>query len=518
MADLIKYEDDLRTGTDKLNASIRDASKAKEDAVRSLAKSLSAEQIAQLAKLATENTQQQLDNIIIESGTSDAETIQARGDYNLLYQRLNASDKRMAKTYKEINERRLIPRKRAILTIDSDDGMVEDYTVLFPFLEQRGVPATICIPPERIGLANRLSWEQVKKLVDAGWSIGSHTINEVQLGTLPEDEVDRQCRLSKKMIEGKGFKCDYLAYPNGSYNDMVQRVAKKYYKASSTINSAINNVPVRSQQLNRSSLVSVDIEYIKGMIDAAVRNNGWYIIYTHADGFANDPALQQKLSDIIDYAKKQDIDFMNHDDAWEEMGNLIDLGLYGGSSTENHVVSFRGDTIINNNRIVERIIMSPAPSQHGITINTPITNFAKNAKTLTQIDQARANGFPENKSGTLITNYIIEWDRYPYQEYHIYGENKVYRRYWNLTGWGKFVLIANGNICEGTRTVGNWAGVTINFDSMQIQPDERYTVLFAPTWDAGSIWASNITTTGFFVNWSKNPPTNTLLGFKIIRT
>ncbi len=102
MAVYINEKDSLNDGRIKLNESIKDANQAKQDAITSLAKSLSAEQIAQLAKLATEDTQQQLDNIIIESGTSDAEVIQARGDNPLLKDRLNKTDNWLAETDEQV--------------------------------------------------------------------------------------------------------------------------------------------------------------------------------------------------------------------------------------------------------------------------------------------------------------------------------------------------------------------------------------------------------------------------------
>lgn len=101
MAELINRNDSLNDGRKKLNEAIKDSNQAKEDAIKSLARSLTAEQIAQLAELKADDTQQQLDNIIIESGTSDAETIQARGDYPLLKDRLNSSDSQLAQKAKQ---------------------------------------------------------------------------------------------------------------------------------------------------------------------------------------------------------------------------------------------------------------------------------------------------------------------------------------------------------------------------------------------------------------------------------
>lgn len=51
MADLIKYEDDIKTGTDKLNASIRDANKAKDDSKEALLKAVQSMDLSEQTQL-----------------------------------------------------------------------------------------------------------------------------------------------------------------------------------------------------------------------------------------------------------------------------------------------------------------------------------------------------------------------------------------------------------------------------------------------------------------------------------
>lgn len=86
MAEEIQYDDSLRQGTDKLNASIRDAEEAKDTAQ-------SADTKATEALSQSESTQTQLDTIVIE-GDSSVEAAQARvsvsgANYDTLKQRLD---------------------------------------------------------------------------------------------------------------------------------------------------------------------------------------------------------------------------------------------------------------------------------------------------------------------------------------------------------------------------------------------------------------------------------------------
>lgn len=82
MANLIGAKDALNTGRDKLNAAIIDAENARTT-------SLTAKSTADQALGTSTTTQMQLDNIILENGQSDAEVVQARGDFPLLYKRLD---------------------------------------------------------------------------------------------------------------------------------------------------------------------------------------------------------------------------------------------------------------------------------------------------------------------------------------------------------------------------------------------------------------------------------------------
>lgn len=94
----INYEDVLREGTDKLNKSIENANQAEINSNEAKQTSNMALNVAEQANQKSDNTQTQLDTMVIESGTSDAEVLQARQnergkEFPLLYQRLNNLDK-----------------------------------------------------------------------------------------------------------------------------------------------------------------------------------------------------------------------------------------------------------------------------------------------------------------------------------------------------------------------------------------------------------------------------------------
>ncbi|MDL4908436.1 family 43 glycosylhydrolase [Enterococcus gallinarum] len=82
----IQSTDVLNIGRDKINKFAIDP------AIRAEQKSAISLDLSTKALNQNKETQNQVDSLIIEAGTSDAETIQARGNYDLLYKRLDDSE------------------------------------------------------------------------------------------------------------------------------------------------------------------------------------------------------------------------------------------------------------------------------------------------------------------------------------------------------------------------------------------------------------------------------------------
>jgi len=67
-----------------------------------------------------------------------------------------------------------------------------------------------------------LDWEDVEQLSRQGVIIGSHCHDHFILhAAQPVDEIDRQLRTSKSLIEHHAGRCSYIAYPNGGKNGIT---------------------------------------------------------------------------------------------------------------------------------------------------------------------------------------------------------------------------------------------------------------------------------------------------------
>lgn len=120
--------------------------------------------------------------------------------------------------------------KPVLLTFD--DGYLDNYTELFPLLQQYGVKATVFVITDSIGTHDKyMTWEQAKEMADSGLvSIQSHTLNHPFLAGLSYDDQVTQLEQSKLIIlRQTGYEPYVLCYPNGSYNQDTLDAAARYY-------------------------------------------------------------------------------------------------------------------------------------------------------------------------------------------------------------------------------------------------------------------------------------------------
>ena len=116
--------------------------------------------------------------------------------------------------------------------ITFDDGFRNCLTNAMPILLEHEVKAAFFLPTRYIGASGKeisssfykgrniimefLSWEDCKQMVQAGMTIGSHTVNHVRLSNLSAKEAEQELSDSKKTIEDKlGQPCLHFCCPVG---------------------------------------------------------------------------------------------------------------------------------------------------------------------------------------------------------------------------------------------------------------------------------------------------------------
>jgi peptidoglycan/xylan/chitin deacetylase (PgdA/CDA1 family) len=129
------------------------------------------------------------------------------------------------------------------LSITFDDGYRDNYEVAAPILERLGLPATFFITSdfinsETVPFWDRelpfqpgwMTWDQVRDLVARGFTIGGHTMNHIDMGSVDPDTVRKELVESKARIEREiGRPVELFAYPFGgekNINDVSLQLVK----------------------------------------------------------------------------------------------------------------------------------------------------------------------------------------------------------------------------------------------------------------------------------------------------
>lgn len=147
------------------------------------------------------------------------------------------------------------------LAVTFDDAFASVYEQAYPILSALGMPATVFAPTsfmsERQPLRwsgidhwlqtasadelRGMSWDDLGRLHEAGWEVGSHTRTHPRLTSLDDDEVrDELAESRHEIATNLSTTCETLAYP---YGDVDQRIADAAqsagYRASAALASAL---------------------------------------------------------------------------------------------------------------------------------------------------------------------------------------------------------------------------------------------------------------------------------------
>jgi peptidoglycan/xylan/chitin deacetylase (PgdA/CDA1 family) len=118
-----------------------------------------------------------------------------------------------------------LPDKSVALTFD--DGGLDNYTVAFPILEERGLTGTFFVITKTVGTTGQMSWVQLKEMADAGMAVQSHSYSHPGLPGASDDRLRSELVNSRASIEEQvGQPVYVLSYPAGEYDARVIEAAK----------------------------------------------------------------------------------------------------------------------------------------------------------------------------------------------------------------------------------------------------------------------------------------------------
>ena len=147
-----------------------------------------------------------------------------------------------------------LPAKPVILSFD--DGYEDNWRVVLPMLQERGMKAVFYVVTNDIGQPGYMTWDNLFDLEHSGMEVGSHTANHIPLTTLTPTEQRDELRLSKLLLEWRGMGTIYsFSYPNGAYDDsIVTMLAEENYLTAVTGEAGLNTFEPNPYRLHRVNI------------------------------------------------------------------------------------------------------------------------------------------------------------------------------------------------------------------------------------------------------------------------
>lgn len=142
------------------------------------------------------------------------------------------------------------------LWINFDDGYKDNYTRALKVLKQHKVPATIFVTSGKIAKEGYMTKDDLEEVLNAGLSIGGHTVNHPRLSKLSKAEAFNEIISGKKVLEELlSSKILSFAYPFGKGKDFnqesIESVKEAGFKMAVTTIGGFNNL---NRALNPYSL------------------------------------------------------------------------------------------------------------------------------------------------------------------------------------------------------------------------------------------------------------------------
>lgn len=142
----------------------------------------------------------------------------------------------MTRLFDYWDEGRALPKKPIVVSFD--DGYPSHDKYARPVLAKRGWPGVLFVELNNVGSSETgFTSAMVRRLIAAGWEIGSHTITHPDLTTVGPGRLKAELQGSRARIKRTyGVDADFFCYPAGKYDDtVVAAVRRAGYRGATTV-------------------------------------------------------------------------------------------------------------------------------------------------------------------------------------------------------------------------------------------------------------------------------------------
>jgi len=196
----------------------------------------------------------------------------------------------LAMTWDAVEQKFVLGAKtQPVFVFTFDDVFASQYTYAFPRLAEFGWNGTLFVPTGdgvRIGTGGCMSASQITAMYEAGWEIGSHTVNHVDLSGVNEATLISELEDSKAAIISYGWGTPRsFAYPSGIWSNAIIDKVKLYYDYARSIivgyhvdNAMEYRVRALGEALSGYRYSWADLVV---QVNECARRGGLCVFYTH---------------------------------------------------------------------------------------------------------------------------------------------------------------------------------------------------------------------------------------------
>ena len=281
------------------------------------------------------DTNERLDNIIADSGTSSTEVVDARGGHNVLSNRIDKINSAIDGTDKSS------PLKKGIITFTLDNSYISTYTKVFPEFKSRGLkfavsPGASSFARNCISAAH-YNYEQLKEMNDYGIEVIAHGLDGLDLrkAGVPLSTAEYEIIESKKYWQKLGFQvngyCGHSSLVHADYKKFLKVFDYAYseFWSERTVPNSIVDENTDIYSMGRHSLytdyTNGGVQSIKDAIDYVEQQKTSLHYYNHeVDTGTGDSIPLSVLRSILDYAATKNVEILLPTEAIQRLnGKLI---------------------------------------------------------------------------------------------------------------------------------------------------------------------------------------------------
>jgi peptidoglycan/xylan/chitin deacetylase (PgdA/CDA1 family) len=192
---------------------------------------------------------------------------------------------------------------RGYISLTFDDGILSQYTTVFPLLQQYGLVGTFYIPtgagplgaiaPDGLpyNKINQIPISGLQEMQAAGMEIGSHSVTHNNFCDMTQAQMTYEASQSLATLQSWGLTVTDFAYPYGTGDlTTANNIVSQYYNSGRDVSWNPVSLPTSNFEI-----MGYDIEYLPGTgmsysnvlsyaesyVNYAIANNVWVCLLVH---------------------------------------------------------------------------------------------------------------------------------------------------------------------------------------------------------------------------------------------